>query len=228
MGEQMFACESDGGPGPVLAALDKARANRVVEDVVECVLVVLFVVDDPGGEPLAEECSLAAEPGVVLPGVVALDPLHGPREVFDPGVDERVVVRAHQAVRVEPEAPPPNALREQPDERPVVVPVAEQPGFVDGIPRQVEVAVGQLTAEDSGHASTLRLVRPAISLRRTPSPLLTRLGAPSRVSDTRRGPKGYGATRRGALLGGRHSSAWGHGRGPSGPRRPCRSRGAAR
>jgi hypothetical protein len=77
MGEQMFAWPSDGAPWPVLPALDKACANRVVEDVVERVSVVLFVVDDPGGEPLAEERSLATESGVVLPGVVALDPLHG-------------------------------------------------------------------------------------------------------------------------------------------------------
>jgi hypothetical protein len=77
MGEQMFAWPSDGAPRPVLATLDEPRANRVVEDVLECVLVVLRVVDDPGGEPLAEEGSLPPEPGVVLAGVVALDPLHG-------------------------------------------------------------------------------------------------------------------------------------------------------
>ena len=97
MGEQMFACRSDSAPGPVLPALHEACAHGVVQDVVQRVLVVLLVVDDPGGEPLAEERSLATEPGVVLPGVVALDPLHGRRQVFDPGVDECVVVRPHQA-----------------------------------------------------------------------------------------------------------------------------------
>ena len=95
MGEQMFACGSDSAPRPVLPALHEACAHGVVEDVVKRVLVMLFVVDDPGGEPLAEERSLATEPGVVLPGVVALDPLHGRRQVFDPGVDECVVVRPH-------------------------------------------------------------------------------------------------------------------------------------
>jgi hypothetical protein len=77
MGEQMFACGSDGAPWPVLATRDESCANRVVEHVLERVLVVLLVVYDPGGEPLAEEGSLSAEPGVVLAGVVALDPLHG-------------------------------------------------------------------------------------------------------------------------------------------------------
>jgi hypothetical protein len=102
MGEQMFASGSDGAPRPVLAALDEARADRVVEDVLERVLVVLLVVDDPGREALAEECALAAEASVVLSGVVALEPLDGRREVFDPAVDERVIVRSHQAVRVQP------------------------------------------------------------------------------------------------------------------------------
>jgi hypothetical protein len=110
MDEQMFARASDGAPRPVFPALDEACAYGVVEDVVKRVQVVLFVVDDPGGEPLAEERSLAAEPGVVLPCVVALDPLHGRREVFDPGVDERVIVRPHQAERVEPESPTSRAL----------------------------------------------------------------------------------------------------------------------
>ena len=55
MGEQMFAFPSDGAPGPVLAPIDQAGADGVVEDVLERVLVVLLVVDDPGGEPLAEE-----------------------------------------------------------------------------------------------------------------------------------------------------------------------------
>jgi hypothetical protein len=77
MGEQMFACGSDGAPRPVFATLDESCPNRVVEDVLERVLVVLLVVDDPGGEPLAEEGSFPPEPRVVLAGVVALDPLHG-------------------------------------------------------------------------------------------------------------------------------------------------------
>ena len=214
----MFAWPSDGAPRPVLPALDEAGTYRVVEDVVQRVPVVLFVVDDPGGEPLAEQRSLAAQPGVVLPGVVALNPLHGRREVFDPGVDERVVVRPHQAEGVEPESPTPRALRQERDERPKVVAVAEQPGFVDGVRRQVEVAVRQLGAEGSSHASMVRLLALHIRRRLASSPLSTRLRVPGRVSDTRRGPKGHGATRRGVLLGGRRSSAWGRGRGPSGLR----------
>jgi hypothetical protein len=198
MGEQMFACGPDGAPRPVFAARDETGAHRVVEDVLACVLVMLLVADDPGGEPLAEERSLAPEPGVVLAGIVALDPLHGRREVFDPGVDECVVVRAHQAVDMEPEAPSPHALGEQRDEGPVVVSVAEQPGFVDGIRRQVEAAVRQLAAADSGHASTLRLVAPPIG---RPAHFLSSFDTPSRAwasvrhSPWPEGPRRYSARR---------------------------------
>jgi hypothetical protein len=198
MGEQMFASGSDGAPGPVLAAVDKARPNRVVEDVRERVLVVLFVVDDPGGEPLAEERSLTTEPGVVLPGVVALDPLHGRRQIFDPGVDECVVVRPHQAEGVEPESPTLRALREERDERPIVVPVAEQPGFVDGGRGQVEEAVWQFSAEYSGHASTVRLLALPIG---PPTRFLSTFDAPPRATASVRhspwpeGPRRYSARR---------------------------------
>ncbi len=162
----MFAFASDGGPGPVGRVADESRAYGVVDDVLERVLVVLFVVDHPGGEALAEERALPAEAGVVLSRVMALEPLDCRREVVDPGVYERVVVRPHQAVGVEPDAPALDALLEQRDERPVVVPVAEQPGLVDGVRRQVEIAVRELGAEDSRHHSTLRL-RPSVLARPT-------------------------------------------------------------
>ena len=160
----MFAFASDGGPGPVLRVADESGAHRVHDDVLERVLVVLLVVDDPRGEPLAEERALAAEAGVVLSRVVALEPLNRRREVLDPGLDEGVVVRAHQAVGVEPDAPAPDALLEQRNERPVVVPVAEQQGLMDRVRRQVEVAVRQLGAQDSGQR--IDPTAPATTLRR--------------------------------------------------------------
>jgi hypothetical protein len=194
----MFAFASDGAPRPVLPALDEARAYRVVEDVVKRVPVMLFVADDPGGEPLTEERSLATEPGVVLPGVVALDPLHGRREVFDPGVDECVVVRPHQAEGVEPESPTLRALHEEHDECPIVVPVAEQPGFVDGVRGQVEVAVWQLGADYSGHAIDRTAPR---SAHRPPCRFLSTFDTPSRATASVRhspwpkGPRRYSARR---------------------------------
>ncbi len=174
----MFAFASDGGPRPVFTVADQSGSNGVVDDVLERILVVLFVVDHPRGEPLAEERALPAEAGVVLSRVVALEPLDCRGEGFDRGVDERVVMRPHQAVGVEPDAPALDALLEQRDERPVVVRVAEQPGLVDGVRRQVEIAVRELGAEDSRHASTLRL-RPVALAR--PTHFLPTLDTPSRA-----------------------------------------------
>jgi hypothetical protein len=76
MCERMFSQESDGAPGPVLRAPDEAGADGIVEDVFEGGGVVVFVVDHPRREALREEGALAAEAGVVFPGVVALEPLH--------------------------------------------------------------------------------------------------------------------------------------------------------
>jgi hypothetical protein len=72
----MFARESDGTPRPLLRAPDEAGADRIVEDVFDGGGVVVFVVDDPRREALCKEGALAAEAGVVFPGVVALEPLH--------------------------------------------------------------------------------------------------------------------------------------------------------
>ena len=174
----MFAFASDGGPRPVGRVADESGAHGVVDDVLERVLIVLFVVDHPGGEALAEERALAAEAGVVLAGVVALEPLDCRGEVIDPGVDEGVVVRAQQAVGVESDAPALDALLEQRDERPVVVPIAEQPGLVYRVGRQVEVAVRQLGAQNSRHASTLRLPLSALA---RPIHFLPTLDTPSRA-----------------------------------------------
>jgi hypothetical protein len=90
-------------PGPRFGAFDESRADGVVEHVGDRVVVVLLVVDHPGGEARTKERALAPEAGVVLAGVVALEPLDGRRESLDRPVDDGVVVGRHQAVGVEAE-----------------------------------------------------------------------------------------------------------------------------
>jgi hypothetical protein len=51
----MFGLASSAAPGPVVGALDEARADRVVEDVLDRRLEVILVAHDPGGEALAEQ-----------------------------------------------------------------------------------------------------------------------------------------------------------------------------
>jgi hypothetical protein len=155
MGEQMFASGSDGGPRPVVRIDDEAGADRVHPDVLERRVVVVLVVDHPGGEALGEEGSTAAEAGVVLAGVVALEPLDGRREALDRAVEHCVVVRAEEAVRVEAERPASDGALQERQERTAVLVVLEQHRLVDGAGRDVEVPVWELAAEDSRHAPTL-------------------------------------------------------------------------
>ena len=138
----MFACGPDGAPGPVFAAVDDACLDRVVEDVFDRVLVVALVVDDPRREAPAEERSFPPEACVVLAGVVALEPLGSSREVLDPAVDDRVIVGAEQAVAVEAEAPAAGGLLQECQEHVAVLVVHEEERLVDGVRRDVEVAIG--------------------------------------------------------------------------------------
>ena len=103
MGEQMFALASDGSPWPVVGMVDEAGTDRVGEDVPEGRVVVVLVVDHPGGEAFGEERAPAAVACVVLAGVVALPPLDGGRQARDRALDDCVVVGSHQAVGVEVE-----------------------------------------------------------------------------------------------------------------------------
>jgi hypothetical protein len=151
----MFAFGSDGSPRPVIRAGDQAGADRVHPDVLERGLVVVLVVDHPGGEARGEEGSAAAEAGVVLPGVVALEPLDGRREALDRAVDYGVIVRAEEAVGVEAERPAPDGPLEERQERVAILVVLEQHRLVDGAGSDVEVTVGEPAAQDSGHAPTL-------------------------------------------------------------------------
>ena len=152
----MFARGSDGAPRPVFAARDQARLDGVVEDVLERVLVVGLVVDDPGGEALTEERAFPPEARVVLSGVVALEPLGRFREILDAAREDRMVVRAEQAVRVEAEAPAAGRSLQERQESMAILVVHEQQRLVDGVRGDVEVAVGQLGAAEARHAPNAR------------------------------------------------------------------------
>jgi hypothetical protein len=66
-------------PRPILRTFDEAGLDRVGEHIGDRVVEVALVVDHPGTEALAEERALSLVPGVVLPRVVALEPLNGSR-----------------------------------------------------------------------------------------------------------------------------------------------------
>jgi len=155
----MFAFRSDGGPRPRVRAVDEAGPDGIIRNVGERRFVVVFVVDHPRREALGEEGATAAVAGVVLARVVALEPLCGLGEILDAAVDDRVVVRSHQAVRVELEVPAARALLQQGHERASVLVVPEEHRVVDGAGRDMEVPVRELRAKHSRHASNVRLLR---------------------------------------------------------------------
>ena len=96
--------------------------DRVVEDVVDRVVVLLLRLDHPRPEPLAEDVVPAAVPLVEGAGVLAVQVAHAVGEVRQRGLDEEVVVVAEQAAGVEAPAivalDPSQNLEEDP---PVVV-----------------------------------------------------------------------------------------------------------
>jgi hypothetical protein len=139
-------------PGPLFRTVDESRADGVVEHVGDRVVVVLLVVDHPGGEARTEERSLAPEAGVVLAGVVALEPLDGRREPLDRPVDDGVVVGRHQAVGVEAEHPAPEALLQEGQEGTEVLGVAEERRRMNRVAGEVEEPVGEPATKDPRHA----------------------------------------------------------------------------
>ena len=121
--------------------------DRVVDDVVDRVVVLLLRFDHPRPEPLAEDVVPAAVPLVEGAGVLAVQVAHAVGKVRQRGLDEEVVVVAEQAAGVEAPAivalDPSQNLEEDPpvvvvlEDRSVVVPL--RPDVVVGAGREVTV-----------------------------------------------------------------------------------------
>jgi hypothetical protein len=147
----MFGLAGSPAPGPVLGALDKGGADWVVEDVVDCRLEMILVVDDPGGEALAEQGTSAFVACVVLAGEVAVQPVERRGEHLVRALDGRVVVRPHQAVGMEGQAGAPDRPSEVEQEEEIVAVVVKQHRLLDRVGRDVEVAGRQVRAANTSH-----------------------------------------------------------------------------
>jgi hypothetical protein len=71
----VFGSAGSAAPRPILGALDEAGADGVVEDVLDRRLEMILVVDDPGGEALAEQGAPAFVARIVLARVMAVQPV---------------------------------------------------------------------------------------------------------------------------------------------------------
>jgi hypothetical protein len=128
-------------PGPLFGACTEAGADRVVEDVVERGDQVLVAVDDARGIPVAEEVPPPFVAPVERQRVDAVEPFHAARHRVHRRREHEVVVRRHQAVRVEVPVEAVDAVPEEGQEAAAVEPVAKDRTVVDAERRHVEDAV---------------------------------------------------------------------------------------
>jgi hypothetical protein len=110
---------------------------------------------DPGGEAVAEEVAAAAVAAVEALGVDAVQPAHARGQVGAAGVDDEVVVVAHQAERVCDPGEASDRPREDGEEEPPIVVVAEDPASVHAAAVDVVGAVRKLRPCDPRHRPTV-------------------------------------------------------------------------
>jgi hypothetical protein len=126
--------------------------DRVVEDVVERAVVLLFGLDDFRPETAAEDVILPPVSLVEGAGVLAVEVAHARGEVGDRRLDDEVVVVAEQAAGVEtPPVAPPHTSQDLHEDRAVPV-VGENRVVVVPLRADVVVGAGLEVAERTSHA----------------------------------------------------------------------------
>jgi hypothetical protein len=125
--------------------------DRVVEDVIERMVVLLFGLDHSGPEAAAEDMVLAAVSFVEGAGVLAVQVTHPVREVRERGLDDEVVVVAEQAVGVKaPAVAAANPPQQLDEDGPIPV-IQEDRSLVVPFRPDVVVGAGGEVAVRSSH-----------------------------------------------------------------------------
>jgi hypothetical protein len=114
--------------------------ERVVEDVLERVLVLLLGLDHPRPESATEYVVLAAVALVEGAGIAAVEVAHAVGEVREWRLDEQVVVVSHQTAHVQSPAVAALDASQDVDEDGAVPGVAEDRRLV--VPARADVVVG--------------------------------------------------------------------------------------
>jgi hypothetical protein len=129
----------------------EAVVDRVVEDVVERPLVLLFGLDRLGPEPAAEDVVGPVVALVEGARVLAVQVAHAFGQVPQRRLDEQVVVVAEEAAGVQPPAiAPADALQDPDEDRPVPIVGEDRRAAVPFRP-DVVVGAGGNVAESSSH-----------------------------------------------------------------------------
>jgi hypothetical protein len=116
---------------------------------------VLLAIDDPGGEPVAEEVAAAGVPSVVRLRVDAVQVVEAAGELKLGRVDDQVVVRPHEAVGVNAPFVPADRDDEEAQEEDAVGVVAEHELRVNCPCGHVKEAVREGRPEPARHRSKL-------------------------------------------------------------------------
>jgi hypothetical protein len=124
--------------------------DRVVEDVLQRLRVLLFRLDHPGPEPFAEDVVASAVTLVEGAGVLAVEVAHAIGEVRERRLDDEVVVVAEQGASVQPPAVAAADARQELEENGTVPVVKEDRSAA--VPLRADVVVragGELTMRSS-------------------------------------------------------------------------------
>jgi hypothetical protein len=142
-------------PRVLRGGFDESSRDGVLADVLERSGEMVVAVDHPRGEASAPEMAMAAVPAVETLRVAAVEVLHPARELLLRGLDDQVVVRAHEAHRVHAPAVAVHALFEEPHERITVGIVAEDECAEDATRRYVEETVRERGSQHARHDATV-------------------------------------------------------------------------
>jgi hypothetical protein len=135
--------------------------DRVVEDVVERVVVLLFGLDHFRPEAPAEDVILAAVAFVEGAGVLAVEIAHAVGQVGERGLYDEVIVVAEQAASVQPPAVGQVDSLEDLQEDGAIPVVEEDRGVVVPLRADVVIGAGGEMAVRPSHASTVTASRRA-------------------------------------------------------------------
>jgi hypothetical protein len=116
---------------------------------------MLLAVDQPGGEAIAEDMAAALVAAVEALRVRAVQTVHPRGELDSAGRDDEVVVRTHQADRVDAPAVPLDGGGKDAEEIAAVLVVEEDEGGEDADGDHVVRPVRKDAATNSGHAAKL-------------------------------------------------------------------------
>jgi hypothetical protein len=141
----------EAAPAPLFGRLTEPGADRILEDVTDRCVEVIFVLDDPCRVAVTEQVTLAFVAAVEALSVNPVEPMDAPGHHLDGRLEEKVIMRAHQAVRDAAPAESRDGLAEKLEKLVAVLVIQVDVGVVHRLRGDVEEAVWQIGANQPRH-----------------------------------------------------------------------------